>query len=113
MPQSTESQLIKKSNLSSALSRFIPSSLRFRRKVFFDSPGFLEQSEHWGGLVIWTIAVGTTASLFWAFFGRVDQTVVANGTLQPLSGKMFVSSPSGGINELFVSEGDMVAKERN
>ena len=94
------------------MSRFVHRSLAPRRKVFFDSPGFLEQSQHWGGLVIWTIAAGTTASLFWAFFGRVDQTVLANGTLQPISGKMIVSSPAGGIvRELFVSDGEMVAKD--
>ena len=94
------------STLGTALSRFVHRSLAPRRKVFFDSPGFLEQSQHWGGLVIWTIAAGTTASLFWAFFGRVDQTVLANGTLQPISGKMIVSSPAGGlVRELFVSDG--------
>ena len=71
----------------------------------------LEQSQHWGGLVIWTIAAGTSAGLLWAFLGRVDQTVIANGTLQPLEGKMIVSSPAGGIvRELFVSEGEMVVK---
>ena len=111
MPQSTESQLEKPSTVSSGLSRFIPASLNSRRKVFFDSPGLLEQSQHWGGLVIWTIAAGTTASLFWAFLGRVDQTVTAGGTLQPVSGKMIVSSPAGGIvRELFVSDGEMVNK---
>ena len=132
MPQSTDPKPIKQSTFASGLSRlipvsltlirqqskmasglikFIPSSLKFRRKVFFDSPGFLEQSQHWGGLVIWTIAAGTTATLFWAFFGRVDQTVVANGTLQPMSGKMIVSSPSGGIvSELFVNEGEIVTE---
>ena len=132
MPQSTDPKPIKQSTFASGLSRlipvsltlirqqskmasglikFIPSSLKFRRKVFFDSPGFLEQSQHWGGLVIWTIAAGTTATLFWAFFGRVDQTVVANGTLQPMSGKMTVSSPSGGIvSELFVNEGEIVTE---
>ena len=111
MPQSTESNLEKSSAPLFGLNRFIPASLRTRRKVFFDSPGFLEQSQHWGGLVIWTIAAGTTASLFWAFFGRVDQTVTAGGTLQPVSGKMIVSSPAGGIvRELFVNDGDLVAK---
>ena len=111
MPQSTKSQLEKSSTVASGLTRFIPASLNSRRKVFFDSPGLLEQSQHWGGLVIWTIAAGTTASLFWAFLGRVDQTVTAGGTLQPISGKMIVSSPSGGIvRELFVSDGEMVAK---
>ena len=111
MPQSTESQLDKPSIRASGLSRFIPASLAPRRNVFFASTGLLEQSQHWGGLVIWTIAAGTTASLFWAFLGRVDQTVTAGGTLQPISGKMIVSSPSGGIvRELFVSDGEMVAK---
>ena len=111
MHQSTESKSEMTSKYFSGLSRFIPASIKSRRKVFFDSPGFLEQSQHWGGLVIWTIAAGTSASLLWAFFGRVDQTVMAGGTLQPVSGKMTVSSPSGGIiRDLFVREGEMVAK---
>ncbi len=113
MPQSTETHLAKLTQHVSSLKRFIPSAFAARKKVFFDSPGLLEQSQHWGGLVIWTIAAGTTASLFWAFLGRVDQTVMAGGTLQPLSGKMIVSSPSGGIvRELFVSEGEMVVEDQ-
>ena len=111
MPQSTDSQLEESSKPASGLIRFIPPSLRPRRKVFFDSPGLLEQSQHWGGLVIWTIAVGTTTGLMWAFLGRVDQTVQATGTLEPMSGKMIVSSPSGGIvRELFVSDGEIVTE---
>ena len=111
MHQSTESKLQLLSKLPSGLRRFIPTSITSRRKVFFDSPGLLEQSQHWGGLVIWTIAAGTSAGLLWAFLGRVDQTVNANGTLQPVSGKMTVSSPAGGIvRQLFVRDGDMVAK---
>lgn len=61
--------------------------------------------------MIWTIAAGTSAGLLWAFLGRVDQTVNANGTLQPVSGKMTVSSPAGGIvRQLFVRDGEMVEK---
>ena len=109
MPRSTDSQLDRPAKPSSELELAQPQRLTSRRKVFFDSPGLLEQSQHWGGLVIWTIAAGTTAGLFWAFFGRVDQTVLASGTLQPLSGKITVSSPSGGIvRKLFVSDGDLV-----
>ena len=111
MPQPTESRLEKLTKSAPGLTRFIKQSFASRRKVFFDSPGLLEQSQHWGGLVIWTIAAGTTACLFWAFFGRVDQTVTAAGTLQPLGGKMIVSSPSGGIvRELFVTDGQIVEK---
>ena len=111
MPRSTKSQIDQNSSSIVSLRRLLPSFSLARRKVFFDSPGLLEQSQHWGGLVIWTIAAGSTAALFWAFLGRVDQTVTANGTLQPLSGKMIVSTPSGGIvREVFVSEGDLVKK---
>ena len=111
MPLPTESKLDKLSKPVSGLSRFIQSSLISRRKVFYDSPGLLDQSQHWGGLVIWTIAAGTSATLLWAFLGRVDQTVTATGTLQPLSGKMIVSTPVGGIvREVFVTDGDMVDK---
>ena len=31
-------------------------------KIFYDTPGLLDQSQHWGGLVIWTIAAGTSAA---------------------------------------------------
>ena len=111
MPRSTNSQLTKLSEKTSQLKQVIAERFAPRRKVFFDSPGLLEQSQHWGGLVIWTIAAGTSAGLFWAFFGRVDQTVVASGTLQPVSGKIIVSSPAGGIvRQLYVQEGEMVTK---
>jgi HlyD family secretion protein len=62
-------------------------------------------------LVIWTIAAGTTAALFWAFLGKVDQTVTATGTLEPASGKLVVKSPGGGIvRELWVKDGQYVSK---
>ena len=78
-------------------------------KVYYDSPGMLDQSSHWGSLVIWTIACGTSAALIWAFIGRVDQTVSASGTLEPISGKVDVKSPSGGIvKDLYVAEGQLV-----
>ena len=111
MPRSTDSQLDRPAKPSSELELAQSQRPTSRRKVFFDSPGLLEQSQHWGGLVIWTIAAGTTAGLFWAFFGRVDQTVLASGTLQPVSGKITVSSPAGGIvRKLFVSDGDLVSQ---
>ena len=79
------------------------------QKVFFDTPGLLDQSQHWGGLVIWTIAAGTSAALIWAFLGRVDQTVSATGTLEPVLGKVVVKSPSGGIvRNIWVNEGELV-----
>jgi len=111
MPRSTDSELDHQAKSSSDLDLAQPKSPNSRQKVFYDSPGLLEQSQHWGGLVIWTIAAGTTASLLWAFLGRVDQTVLASGTLQPVSGKVTVNSPSGGIvRELFVQEGDLVSQ---
>lgn len=91
---------------------FPPDQLRQskRRKVFFDSPGMLDQSHHWGALVIWTIAAGTSAALLWAFIGKVDQTVVATGTFEPLEGRFQVKTSFGGIvRQLWVKEGQEVA----
>jgi len=88
----------------------MPSRQRSSRPAtFYDSPGMLQQSHHWGAAVIWTIAASTTAGLLWAFLGKVDQTVVAVGTLEPVSGKLMVKSPSPGIvRQISVKEGDMV-----
>ena len=84
-------------------------ALKPRRRVFYDSPGLLQQSHHWGGLVIWTIAIGTSAALIWAFLGKVDQTVTATGTLEPTIGKLDIRSSSGGIvKKLWVKEGQLV-----
>ena len=89
--------------------RLLPAVAQPRKRVFFDSPGLLEQSSHWAGLVVWTIGAGTTAALLWAFLGKVDQTVTALGSLEPASGKVSVKSPSGGIiRELWVKDGDEV-----
>lgn len=82
-----------------------------QKKVFYDSPGMLDQSQHWGALVIWTIAVGTSSALIWAFIGKVDQTVNAIGTLEPISSKVLVESPSGGVvKNVYVSDGQAVSK---
>ena len=80
-----------------------------RPRVFFDSPGMLEQSNHWAQLVIYVIAAGTSAALLWAFLGKVDQTVTANGTLEPTLGKVDVRSTTPGIvKRLWVKEGQEV-----
>lgn len=98
------------------LRRLLPARLRpaepaTRQKTFFDSPGLLEQSHHWGGLVIWTIALGTSAGLLWAFWGKVDQTVTASGTLSPVEGEMTIKSPTGGIvRQLWVKDGQLVSQ---
>ncbi|NDC35876.1 MAG: biotin/lipoyl-binding protein, partial [Synechococcaceae bacterium WB9_2_112] len=69
----------------------------------------LEQSNHWAQLVIYVIAAGTTAALLWAFLGKVDQTVTANGTLETTLGKVDVRSTTPGIvKRLWVKEGQEV-----
>ena len=86
-----------------------PSPPTTRPRVFFDSPGMLEQSNHWAQLVIYVIAAGTSAALLWAFLGKVDQTVTANGTLEPTLGKVDVRSTTPGIvKRLWVKEGQEV-----
>ncbi len=101
---------LEKAKPGALLARLLPIKPAKRKAVFYDSPGLLEQAHHWGGLVIWTIAVGTTAALIWSFLGKVDQTVTAIGTLEPASGKVAVKTPTGGIvRQLFVKEGEKVS----
>jgi HlyD family secretion protein len=69
----------------------------------------LEQSNHWAQLVIYVIGAGTTASLLWAFLGKVDQTVTAVGRLEPATGSIDVRSTTPGIvKHLWVKEGQEV-----
>ncbi|KZR84355.1 Hemolysin secretion protein D, chromosomal [Prochlorococcus marinus str. MIT 1342] len=101
---------IDKSKRGELLARIWPIKRDRRKAVFYDSPGLLEQAEHWGALVIWTIAAGTTAAVIWGFLGKVDQTVMAIGTLEPVIGKVAVNTPTGGIvRRLFVKEGEEVS----
>lgn len=87
--------------------RLLP--VRTVQRTYYDSPGMLEQGQHWGSLVVWTIAFGTTAALFWAFIGKVDQTVTATGRLEPTLGKVDIRSTTGGIvKRLWVKEGQRV-----
>ncbi len=108
--QRSEQEGIVKSQRRALLARILPIKRDQRKAVFYDSPGLLEQAQHWGGLVIWTIAVGTTAAVIWGFLGKVDQTVMAIGTLEPATGKVAVKTPTGGIvRQLFVKEGEEVS----
>lgn len=108
--QLSEQEGLEKSKRVALLARILPIKRDRRKSVFYDSPGLLEQAHHWGGLVIWTIAVGTTAAVVWGFLGKVDQTVGAIGTLEPATGKVAVKTPTGGIvRQLFVKEGEKVS----
>ena len=108
--QLSEQEGLEKSKRVALLARILPIKRDRRKSVFYDSPGLLEQAHHWGGLVIWTIAVGTTAAVVWGFIGKVDQTVGAIGTLEPATGKVAVKTPTGGIvRQLFVKEGEKVS----
>ena len=96
MPLPTEFRITKFKNSVPNLGRLIKSSLVLRRKVFFDSPGLLEQSQHW---VVWSFG-RLLLELRHHCFGRfldVSTKQYWHRTLQPLSGKMIVSSPAGGI----------------
>ncbi|MEA5464423.1 HlyD family efflux transporter periplasmic adaptor subunit [Leptothoe sp. PORK10 BA2] len=77
----------------------------------FDQPVILRQSPLWAQAIIWAIVGVTSASILWAFLARVQETIPAQGKLEPVGVVQPVQTPSGGVIEkIHVKEGDLVEK---
>ncbi|MEL6138622.1 MAG: HlyD family efflux transporter periplasmic adaptor subunit [Cyanobacteria bacterium J06626_23] len=75
----------------------------------FNQPVILRQSPRWAMAVVWGILGITTFSVLWAIFAKVEQTVAAQGKLEPVGVVQPVQTPSGGvIREIHVEEGQRV-----
>ncbi|MEL6248903.1 MAG: biotin/lipoyl-binding protein, partial [Cyanobacteria bacterium J06627_15] len=80
-----------------------------RQPPRFDQPVILRQSPRWAMAVVWGILGITTFSLLWAVLAKVEQTVAAQGKLEPVGVVQPVQTPSGGvIREIHVEEGQLV-----
>ncbi len=81
----------------------------FQRPARFDQPVILRQSPRWAIAVVWGILGITTISVLFAIFGKVEETVAAQGKLEPVGVVQPVQTPSGGvIQTIHVEEGDLV-----
>ncbi|MBT9317579.1 HlyD family efflux transporter periplasmic adaptor subunit [Leptothoe spongobia] len=77
----------------------------------FDQPVILRQSPLWSRAIVWAILGVTSVSLIWAFLAKVEETIPAQGKLEPVGVVQPVQTPSGGVIEkIHVKEGDLVKK---
>ncbi|NEQ50899.1 MAG: HlyD family efflux transporter periplasmic adaptor subunit [Leptolyngbya sp. SIO3F4] len=78
----------------------------------FDQPVILRQSPLWSRAIVWAILGVTSVSLIWAFLAKVEETIPAQGKLEPVGVVQPVQTPSGGVIEkIHVKEGDLVKKD--
>ncbi|MBT9312643.1 HlyD family efflux transporter periplasmic adaptor subunit [Leptothoe kymatousa] len=77
----------------------------------FDQPVILRQSPLWSRAIVWAILSVTSISILWAFLAQVEETIPAQGKLEPVGVVQPVQTPSGGVIEkIHVREGDLVEK---
>lgn len=75
----------------------------------FEQPVILRQSPRWAIAVVLGILGITTISVLTAFIAKVEQTVAAQGKLEPVGVVQPVQTPSSGvIQTIHVEEGDFV-----
>ena len=69
----------------------------------------LNSSNRWNRYIIWTLVSVAGFGITWAMLARVDETVTANGKLEPLGTTIDVKAPMGGvIKNILVKEGELV-----
>ena len=69
----------------------------------------LVPSNRWNRYIIWTLVSVAGFGITWAMFARVDETVTANGKLEPLGTTIDIKAPMGGvIKNILVDEGEFV-----
>ena len=69
----------------------------------------LSQSKKWSSKIIWTLVGISSFGIVWATFSKIDETVQAQGKLEPVGTTIDVKVPMGGvIKEILVKEGQLV-----
>ncbi|MBE9059447.1 HlyD family type I secretion periplasmic adaptor subunit [cf. Phormidesmis sp. LEGE 11477] len=77
----------------------------------FDQPVILKQSPRWAKAIALSIMGVTVASVTWACIARVEETVAAQGKLEPEGVVQVVQAPVGGVvEEIMVTEGELVER---
>lgn len=77
----------------------------------FDKPVILRQSPVWAKSIAIAIMGVTVATVAWASIAKVEETVQAQGKLEPEGVVQLVQAPVGGVvEEILVEEGETVEK---
>ncbi|MGB3293618.1 MAG: HlyD family efflux transporter periplasmic adaptor subunit [Phormidesmis sp.] len=77
----------------------------------FDKPVILRQSPRWANWIAITIMSLTAGSVLAAFLVKVDESIIAQGKLEPEGVVQVVQAPVGGVvEEILVTEGEQVER---
>jgi hemolysin D len=77
----------------------------------FDQPLALSQSPKWIQTILWTLLGSISVGLVWASVAKIEESVPAQGKLEPQGAVKEVRVPSNGVlKEVLIKEGDKVEK---
>lgn len=80
---------------------------------FPESAIALKRPVIWSQILLWLIVGTTTAGIFWAFWAKFDQTVLATGKLEPSGAIKEIKAPIGGVvQNIPVKDGQVVKKDQ-
>ena len=75
----------------------------------FDQPLVLRQSPKWTQAILWTLIGSVTFGIIWASIAKIEQSVPAQGKLEPQGSVKEVKAPANGVlKEVLVKDGDRV-----
>jgi hemolysin D len=75
----------------------------------FNQPLVLTQSPKWTQAIIWTLLGSVTFGLIWASVASIEESVPAQGKLEPQGAVKEVKAPASGVlKEILVKDGDRV-----
>ena len=93
-------------NDSSALVEKDPSAIAVQS---FDQPLVLRQSPKWTQAILWTLVGSVTFGLIWAAIAKIEESVPAQGKLEPQGAVKEVRAPANGVlKEILVKDGERV-----
>jgi HlyD family secretion protein len=79
----------------------------------FDQPLVLRQSPKWTQAILWTLVGSVTFGLIWASLAKIEESVPAQGKLEPQGAVKEVRAPANGVlKEILVKEGERVTKDQ-
>jgi hemolysin D len=77
----------------------------------FDQPLVLRQSPKWTQAILWTLLGSVTFGLIWASIAKIEESVPAQGKLEPQGTVKEVKAPASGVlKEILVKDGERVVE---
>jgi len=75
----------------------------------FDQPLVLRQSPKWTQAILWTLIGSVSFGLIWASVARIEESVPAQGKLEPTGSVKEIKAPANGVlKEILVKDGERV-----